>query len=179
MTISTVRFIGCIHLGHRSIAVMRGFANAEEHDEHLIKNWNSVVGKKDTTYILGDVTMEKDLDYYKLDLLNGRKKVVLGNHDMMKHVPKLLLHVDGVAGMVDYKGFALTHAPIHPSEMGGYRGNIHAHIHDNVLHEVEVPSRYSDEDSVVKDTLRKYYNVDAHRIGYKPKTIDELLTEII
>lgn len=78
--------------------------------------------------------MEKALDYYKLDQLNGRKIVVLGNHDRHQDVKKLLDYVDGVAGAVDYKGFILTHVPIHPNEVQFYRGNIHAPIHHENEH---------------------------------------------
>jgi calcineurin-like phosphoesterase family protein len=175
--ISTVRFIGCLHLGHAAIARYRGFESAEEHDEHLIKRWNLMVAKRDTTYIVGDVTMEKSLDYYKLDQLNGRKIVVLGNHDRHQNVKELLQYVDGVAGAVDYKGFIVTHVPIHPNEVQFYRGNIHAHIHHvNKLEEVVVNDSYLDEDSKPAPTLHKYFNVDAHLIGYQPKSIEDLRT---
>lgn len=172
---STVRFIGCLHFGHKAIASHRGFQDEYYHDVHLIEEWNKVVNKRDVTYILGDVTMEKTDPYYNLDALNGRKIVVLGNHDRWQHVPELLKYVDGVAGMIDYKGFALTHAPIHPSEMGFYRGNIHAHIHHvNKLEEVIALKHYADNDERAA-TLVKYHCVDAHVINYKPLTIDELL----
>ena len=78
---SIVRFIADLHLGHKFMATHRGFASVEEHDEHIITQWNSVVHKRDTTYILGDVTMEKAEQYALLDRLNGAKRVVLGNHD--------------------------------------------------------------------------------------------------
>ena len=107
-------FIGCLHLGHNNIAKWRGFKDSEEHDEYLIKQWNSVIKKRDMVWILGDVGMETSKYYFKLDLLNGDKKVVLGNHDKWQDVPELLKYVKGVSGMVDYKGYALTHAPIHP-----------------------------------------------------------------
>ena len=157
------------------MAQHRGFQDEYYHNVHLIEEWNKVVNKRDVTYILGDVTMEKTDPYYNLDALNGRKIVVLGNHDRWQHIPELLKYVDGVAGMIDYKGFALTHAPIHPSEMGFYRGNIHAHIHHvNKLEEVIALKHYADNDERAA-TLVKYHCVDAHVINYKPLTIDELL----
>jgi calcineurin-like phosphoesterase family protein len=172
----TVRFIGCLHLGHTNIAKHRGWDNAEEQDEFLIQEWNKVVNKKDTTYILGDVTMEKSLDYYKLDLLKGRKIVVLGNHDRHQNIKELLQYVDGVAGAVDYKGFIITHVPIHPNEVQFYRGNIHAHIHhENKLEEVIVSDSYLDKDHKPAPTAHKYYNVDAHLMNYKPQSIEDLL----
>jgi calcineurin-like phosphoesterase family protein len=173
---SIVRFIGCLHIGHTNIAKNRGWDNAEKQDEFLIQEWNKVVNKKDTTYIVGDVTMEKALDYYKLDLLNGRKIVCLGNHDRHQDIKQLLLYVDGVAGAVDYKGFIVTHVPIHPNEVQFYRGNIHAHIHHkNKLEEVIVSNSYLDQGSELKPTVHKYFNVDAHLVGYRPQSIEDLL----
>ncbi len=155
----------------------RGFQDEWYHDDYLIDQWNSVVtSKKDITYILGDITMESKEHYYKLDQLNGIKHVVLGNHDKKNHVPELLKYVEDVAGMIDYKGFALTHCPIHPCELSFYRGNIHAHIHHiNKLEEVKVMQNYGDGDNAKFETLHKYYNVDAKLIDYKPKSIEELL----
>lgn len=172
---SVVRFIGCLHLGHKAIAKYRGWNDVEEHDEFLIEGWNKQVSKRDTTYIVGDVTMEKAAHYYKLNRLNGRKIVVLGNHDRHQDIKYLLQYVDGVAGTVDYKGFIITHTPIHPNEVQLYRGNIHAHIHHvNRLEEVVVNNSYLDEGSRPEKTLKKYYNVDAHLIEYRPICIDEL-----
>ena len=171
-----VRLIGCLHLGHEWMAKHRGFENAEEYHQHLIKSWNSVVHKRDLIYILGDVTMETSEHYYLLDQLNGRKIVVLGNHDRHQDIKELLKYVESVAGMIDYKGFTLTHCPIHPNEIGFYKGNFHAHIHhNNKLHEVMIPERYGDHSDTPESTIDKYFNVDAKLIDFKPKTIEELL----
>ncbi len=170
-----VRFIGCLHLGHKWMAQHRGFNDDFYHDEYLIDMWNRTIGKKDLTYILGDITMESDQHYHKLNRLNGRKIVSLGNHDLPKHTRKLLEYVENIAGMIDYKGFVLTHAPVHPSDIGMCRGNIHAHVHENKLTEMSALTRYTDDDSVWEHTLHKYHNVDAKLIDFKPKTIEELL----
>jgi len=171
-----VRFIGCLHLSHLTIAKCRGFETFEEHDEWLIKQWNNTIRKKDDlTFILGDVTMEKSTPYYLLDRLVGRKIVVLGNHDKHQDVRKLLNHVESVAGMIDYKGYVLTHCPIHPSEIGSCRGNIHAHIHHNSLPIVNVNRMYNDiENNPIVSTENKYFHVDAYNIDFKPKTLIEL-----
>lgn len=152
-------FIGCLHLSHLNIAKMRGFETAEEHDAHLIKEWNSVVNKRDLVYILGDITMESSKPYYLLNKLNGIKKVVLGNHDLGKHVPELLKYVNSVAGMVKYKGNILSHCPIHPMELRRFGVCLHSHIHNAVI-EGEYKERY--------------IHVDAHIIDYKPKTLEQL-----
>ena len=74
---SKVRFIADLHLGHTNMALKRGFATVEEHDEYIISQWNKKVSKRDITWILGDVTMESSKSYPLLNRLNGMKKVVL------------------------------------------------------------------------------------------------------
>lgn len=153
---SDVRFISDLHLGHKNMAIKRRFNDVYEHDEYIIEQWNKVVQKRDVTYVLGDITMEKP-DYYILDALNGIKYVILGNHDMRQHVPELLKYVDGVAGMIKYKhNYILTHCPIHPSEMDRFCYNIHGHVHEHSL----------------KD--KRYINVSAEVIDYTPKLLKEL-----
>ena len=166
---SIKRIISDLHFGHKNLAVHRKFHDEFYHDEHIIDSWNSVVlGKKDITYILGDITMEKRTNYHLLDRLNGKKIVILGNHDMKNHVPSLLEHVDSVCGCfkIRYNGYnvMLTHIPVHTFEFD-YRleYNIHGHIHD---HDILLPDKK-------KDT--RYINVCAERIDYKPKTLDELI----
>jgi len=170
-------FIGCLHFGDRNMAHYRGFQDGFHHDEHLIEQWNYVVtNKKDIVYILGDVTMEKSFWYYQLGRLNGIKHVILGNHDRRQDVPELLKYVQTVGGAVDWKGYLLTHVPIHPNEAVFYKANIHAHIHHvNKLEDVVVSNRYTDEGATQVNTLTKYINVDAKLIDFKPKTIEQLL----
>ena len=103
--------------------------------------------------------MENSKNYYQLNILKGEKKVVLGNHDRWQDVPELLKYVNGVAGIVDYKGYSLTHAHIH---------------HENKLSQFNVYNKYQDSDSKIISTTGKYWNVDAKLIDFKPKTIEEL-----
>lgn len=154
-----VRFIADLHLGHANMAKRRGFSSVEDHDAHIIRTWNRIVDKRDVTYILGDITMEKKAPYHLLDQLAGYKHVVLGNHDRKQDVAELLKHVDSVAGMVDYKGFFLTHCPVHPTELSyrGVRGNIHGHVHENIIDE---PG---------------YYCVSCEVVNYQPSTLREIV----
>lgn len=144
------------------MAIKRGFKDEDEMNEHIVQEWNKIVSKKDITYILGDITMEKN-NYEILNRLNGIKKVILGNHDEPQHVPHLLKHVNNVAAMKylkhkQYGNIILTHAPIHPCELEyGFNINIHGHVHDNTLPD------------------KRYINVSAEVIDYKPKLLSELL----
>jgi calcineurin-like phosphoesterase family protein len=168
---SIVRFIADLHLGHKFMATHRGFASVEEHDEHIITQWNSVVHKRDTTYILGDVTMEKAEQYALLDRLNGAKRIVLGNHDLPKHVPKLLEHVQSVSGMEKYKGIFLTHCPIHTMELEHrVSRNIHGHIHSAL---VMYPVRLFGI-KLFDRVDRRYHCVSCEHVDFVPKTLKEL-----
>lgn len=171
-------FIGCLHFGDPWMAKHRGFQDEFYHDEHLIEQYNSVVSKKDLVYILGDITMENPEYYYQLDRLNGRKIVVLGNHDRPKDVSELLNYVESAAGMINYKRCILTHCPIHPNEVSFCRLNIHAHIHHiSKLDDCHVREKYGDFSDTPVSTINKYYNVDAKLIDFKPKTLEQILNE--
>lgn len=152
-----VFIISDLHLGHENMAIKRGFVNAQEHDEHIISKWNSVVNKNDTVWILGDITMERSSMYHLLDRLKGRKKVVLGNHDKPQHVNELLKYVNSVCGMIRYKSCILTHCPIHPVELDRFVKNIHGHVHENSLDD------------------NRYVNVSCEAIDFTPQLFESLL----
>ncbi len=159
---SIVRFIADLHLGHTNMALHRGFSSVEEHDEHIIAKWNSVVTKRDVTYILGDVTMEKSAPYPLLDRMNGVKHIVLGNHDRRQDAKRLLQYAESIAGMIQYKGVMLTHCPIHPMELDyRFNKNIHGHIHEKVVLLNGSPDP-------------RYICVSCEQVDYTPKTLQEL-----
>lgn len=152
--------ISDLHLGHEGMALHRSFKSVEEHDNYIIEQWNSVVKKKDTVWVLGDITMEKTFFYYKLDLLNGYKKVVMGNHDMCKrkHNEELLNYINAMCGTVvnKRKGYILSHIPIHPSELFDCI-NIHGHVHENTIDD------------------KRYINVSCENVNYIPIQLDYVL----
>ena len=54
----------------------RPFDSLEQLNKTLINNWNKVVSKNDTVYILGDFG-----DFYYAQFLNGYKIFILGNYE--------------------------------------------------------------------------------------------------
>ena len=172
---SKVFHIGCLHIGHENMSIRRGFENSESYFETLEKSWNSVVSKRDKVFIHGDVTMEKSSNYHLLDKLHGSKIVIMGNHDLPKHSRKLLEHVDQIAGMINYKGFWLTHAPVHPMELLRVRGNIHAHLHDEV---VSVSTINVGNFKLHSSNDEGYFCVDAKKLNYKPIEFSEIVKSI-
>lgn len=166
----TVRFIADLHLGHSNMAKMRKFQDEFYHDEYIVDQWNSVVNKKDLTYILGDITMETSKHYPILNRMNGRKIVILGNHDRPQDVVELLKYVDRVCGMVKYKGIWLTHCPVHESELE-YRVNKNVHGH---IHEKRVLVARDNWGEVIWEEDKRYVCVSCEHVDYKPKTLAEL-----
>lgn len=164
---SNCYFISDLHFGHESVAKIRGFPDVYCHDENLIAQWNLTIGKRDTVYILGDISMHDINQYKKLGQLLGNKILVAGNHDKgkgwIREVSKYVSEIHGVKhySSAIYGRMFLTHIPIHPLEFEYHKQikfNIHGHIHKG----------YEINDS-------RYINVCAEIIDYKPKTLDELI----
>jgi calcineurin-like phosphoesterase family protein len=59
----------------------RPFSSVEEMNAHLIDRWNSVVKPDDYVFHLGDVFEYGCFDSDILEMLNGNKVLVMGNHD--------------------------------------------------------------------------------------------------
>jgi len=79
-----IYFTADTHLGHKNVIEYstRPFINAEEMDEVLIKNWNSLVQPCDEVYHLGDFSFHKPAKTAALlNKLNGQKYLIQGNHD--------------------------------------------------------------------------------------------------
>lgn len=64
----------------------------------------------------------------KLKYLKGSKILILGNHDYLK-ASELLTVFDDIVGPMKYKGFWLSHHPIHQQELYN-KPNIHGHTHN-------------------------------------------------
>lgn len=129
-------FISDMHFGHTNIIKLcdRPFLTAEEMDNTLIENWNSVVQKDDIVFVLGDVSFyPKDKTKKIITALKGTKYLVKGNHDeksddwyrdcgfMKVYDLPVLFH--------DF--YLLSHKPLEWLDEEGVMGNIHGHIHND------------------------------------------------
>ena len=131
---SNVYHISDLHFHHKKIMEFAG-AYRDGHtpleNMHIIVAlYNSIIKKQDLVFFHGDVVMRK-ADLSILDELKGRKVLIAGNHDdhPMKEYVK---YFDDVRGIMSYKGFWLSHAPVHPAELRGKK-NIHGHVHQNSI----------------------------------------------
>lgn len=150
-----VYLISDTHFFHLNIAKKRGFETVEEMNDLIIKNWNSTINKNDKIFILGDCTMEKKEHYNIFGKLNGNKTFILGNH-CKEQGPNDLIKYGKVAGMLKYRGFWLTHCPIHPMELRGLK-NIHGHCISKDS-EILTVNGWKSYDTISKEDL--IYSVD-------------------
>lgn len=144
------------HFGQESILKYRHeFNSVEEHDFVIRDNILSVVGKRDTLYILGDVCIHKSAWHIVEEIASrvGFLHICLGNHDHeRKGSPSLEDYASvckSVFGMKEYRSLWLTHSPMHPNELRGKR-NCHGHVHYKSL----------DDD--------RYINISCEAVDYTP-----------
>ena len=116
---------------------VRNFESVAQMNELIMDNWNSVVNPEDTVYHLGDVLFGYDKEKWLAEnftKLNGKKHLVLGNHDN----PKFLApYFKSIKLWTELPGMVLSHAPLHEQTLNESHRfkddilNVHGHIHTN------------------------------------------------
>lgn len=157
------------HFGHDKIRQYeeRPFGSIEEMDKVLIQNWNKEVHKRGEVYFLGDFSFypfDKTKEIF--DRLNGRKHLIMGNHDRA-HTRTWWKRIgfDIVINnpIIFYKEkLILSHEPIKAFELPNYWINIHGHIHTKKLDSWIYP-------------IRRYINISADATDFKPVKLSTLL----
>lgn len=137
---ANVFLISDTHFGHEGsirwvkadgITRVREFANISEMDQLMIDNWNKKVKPEDKVYHLGDVAMNRR-HLSTMYALNGRKVLIKGNHDIFK-LEDYLPHFYDIRAYHVLDKFILSHVPIHPEQIGRFKGNVHGHLHDKLV----------------------------------------------
>ena len=131
---ANIWLISDTHFNHANIIKYcdRPFKTINEMDWYMVERWNSVVKPQDHVYHLGDVYMKASKGYMDnlLSMLNGKKRLILGNHDNGKD-QILLRHFEKVMLWRNFDKFTLSHIPLRNDSIPGNRINIHGHIHVN------------------------------------------------
>lgn len=146
----------------------RPFENGKAMDEVLIRLWNETVGEDDIVYHLGDVADEIPKEELKhiIDQLNGRKILVMGNHDRHFSVREWLeIGFDEVYPMpVVFNGYyMLSHEPLYVTTSAPY-ANIFGHVHKNPAY---------------KDVSSRSFCVCVERNEYKPVEFAQISKSIL
>lgn len=127
------------HFGHANIinfkredgSPLRPFKTIEEHDEIMIARWNEVVKPYDRVYHLGDFCINRKSMSVGLRL-NGKKRLVRGNHDVFKTAEYLEIGFEEIYGVKVFpkQDLILSHIPLHPDSLNSRDWtNIHGHLH--------------------------------------------------
>lgn len=152
---------GDLHLGHKVITKYRdNFSSIEEHDSVILDNF-AKLSKKDIVIIHGDFIFQSEKYDYYIELLKKmscRMKLILGNHDTLKlYKENRLPNLEIQLPLYTYKGFWMSHCPIHSDEMRNRIGNIHGHTHKHSIND------------------ERYYNVSLDVHDYKFIEFDMIL----
>ena len=112
-------------------------------NENIIDSHNNTVTKRDTIYMLGDISFgNADATESVLKRLNGNKVLVYGNHDqIIRKKPALQKYfnhcVDYKEIRIDGKKICLMHFPISSwNSMSHGAIMLHGHCHGNKSHYV-------------------------------------------
>lgn len=126
------------HFNHANIIKYcnRPFKNTTQMNEHIIKQWNSVVTADDIVYHLGDVgfTNKEQLESL-INRLNGSKILLIGNHDLKRSINswKELGFKEVYKERIELDKYLFTHAPVLDVPLN--KINVFGHIHDKPLDE--------------------------------------------
>ena len=129
-------FTSDLHFRHRRVSEIRGFATVEEHDTHVLEAWNRMITHRNDVWVLGDLTFGKRADSADLFAsLNGRKHLVVGNHDPehVRELPWIEVH-DFVGRKFNKQRIYMMHYPM-LTWPNGHKGtwHLHGHSHGNLV----------------------------------------------
>lgn len=170
------------HFGHKNILEYekeaRPFDTIEEMNETLIERWNGVVRSQDTVYHLGDFAFGRR-NIAIASRLNGRKKLVMGNHDTYP-TSEYLNYFDKCYGVLFYNRCILSHNPVHPNGLGSrWFLNLHGHLHSKRVgdgnYQMNIYGKLQDTED------KSYFNVSVEQNNLTPinwEVIQQRLKEL-
>jgi calcineurin-like phosphoesterase family protein len=139
-------------------------------NQEMVKRWNEVVTDDDIVYHLGDFAFRMSTRYVRriLERLNGKKILILGNHDkspetMVEYGFDVALEKAVIRHQTSL--YLLQHYPIRGNALNEiladneFAGLIHGHVHNN------------DGDDIYNGFAM---NVSAEVIDYTPIALDVL-----
>lgn len=169
---NTVWAIGDTHWGHNNIVKfvdhegnkIRPWDDILAMEEAMVELWNETVSPNDYVIHLGDVAINRSGYDRVMPRLNGKKILVMGNHDTF-HMSTYLEHFQHVTGMITANRCVMTHAPIHTDSVNRFGINVHGHLHSN---------RVLDKDGFPN---HRYLCLSAERTVFKPVDLNQAVQD--
>jgi calcineurin-like phosphoesterase family protein len=162
-----------LHLGHDNAIKWRSqFTSPEEHNGVIFDNLCSSVNKRDTLLLLGDVAFTREW-HRKINSINCTKKIlILGNHDTERVNIKDLVRYgyDEMHSMYSKRNMWFTHCPMHDLHLRDKSLNVHGHLHEEVITELN-----SNFEPVLH---HRYFNVCLEHTNYKPISFEDIKEEV-
>lgn len=183
-----IRYIADMHFDDTDIIAYdnRPFDSVDEMNKTLVDRWNRVVGPDDLTWILGDFcTGDSDRWAYHLSRLNGRKALIIGNHDSADAAGMLRNLFEDVAEYreIDDGGrhVVLCHYPMlcfHDHYFGWT--HLYGHVHASYEWNVTEHAKRQLKKLYVRDDICRMANVGAMMpyMNYTPRSLEELAAQL-
>lgn len=136
----------------------RPYNTVDEMHDSIVELHNSLVNTNDKVYFVGDVVIDKNY-FHILGLMNGKKRLVRGNHDIFpdKLYYEYFQQIHGAKVIADRK-VIITHIPIHPSCIKEGWINITGHLHRRVIND------------------SRYRCICLEQTGFKPVELDDIIS---
>lgn len=136
------------------------FSSVEEMNEVMIDRHNAKVRPSDKFYHLGDVGFSKDALTAILPRLNGKKRLILGNHDQYPMTFYAQYFQKIMVSWRPMRSLIFSHFPLHIGvDDQRLLANAHGHVHKNTLPD------------------RRYLNLSVELTNYAPVHYDEIIEE--
>jgi calcineurin-like phosphoesterase family protein len=164
---------------------------AEWAAEDMVERWNAKVPAQGaTTYVLGDVVMNaRELPI--LARLNGKKKLIKGNHDLAK-LKEYAPYFYDISAYRIMDGLIMSHIPIHEESLKErWKANVHGHLHDGRVmmttevadgppHQMQFMGRWVNavDTRTVEVPHPRYLCVSVEHTDYAPLHMDEVFDRI-
>ena len=151
-------FVADTHFGHEAMIRFenRPFKDIRDMEQQIIKNWNETVAREDRVFVLGDFAFGDKAEVTRLcRSLNGKKTLVLGNHDTQS--PEWYRECgfdEASAWPIIIEGFwILSHEPLYINENMPY--------------------------PTYKDFCRQSICVCVERTGYRPISFEDIRRRVL
>ena len=149
------------------VTPLRVFDDVTHMNEYMVMQHNRVVKPSDRVYFLGDLAFHKR-DLEVLARMNGRKVLIIGNHDTLE-LKDYLPYFDDIRGVHQFDGLVLSHIPIHSESLSRWKVNLHGHLHANVV--TKVGTKIPDP---------RYYSVCMEQLDdYTPVSLEQIKKNIL
>ena len=161
-------FITDTHFGHANFLTflddqgknIRKFDSVQDMDDCMITRWNERIKPEDRVYHLGDVGSDPQTNARILPMLNGSKRLLLGNHDTIKGDLENYFKKITMWRIFKEYDFVCSHLPLRDDSMWNITFNVHGHIHQH------------------QEPSLRHMNICVEKTDYKPLHLDEILTEL-